>query len=64
MKEGFYWIQHNGRIQVAYYTNDETEDLETGRTITGVWHLTQGDDICHNGEAEVLQGPLNSPYIR
>ena len=63
MKEGFYWIQHNGRVQVAYYTNDETEDLETGRTLTGVWHLTRGDDICHNGEAEVLKGPLKPPHI-
>ncbi len=61
MKEGFYWIQHIGRVQVAYYTNDETENLETGRTITGVWHLTQGDDICHDGEAKVLQGPLSPP---
>ncbi len=50
MTEGFYWIQHNGRVQVAYYTNGVTEDLETGQTITGIWHLTQGDDICHNGE--------------
>lgn len=63
MEEGFYWIQHNGMVQVAYYTNDETEDLETGRTILGVWHLTRGDDICHNGEAEILQGPLKLPYI-
>ncbi|HBU94458.1 MAG TPA: hypothetical protein DEF22_09915 [Leclercia adecarboxylata] len=61
MEEGFYWIQHNGRVQVAYFTNDETEDLETGRTITGVWHLTQSDDICHDGEAKVLQGPLSPP---
>lgn len=61
MKEGFYWILHDGRVQVACYTNDETEDLETGRTITGVWHLTQGDDICHDGEAKVLQGPLSPP---
>lgn len=41
MTEGFYWIQHNGRVQVAYYTNEVTDDLETGQTITGVWHLTQ-----------------------
>lgn len=61
MREGYYWIQHNGRVQVAYYINDVTDDLETGRTITGVWHLTQGDDICDNGEAEVLQGPLSPP---
>lgn len=54
MKEGYYWIQHVGVVQVAYYTNDTVDDLETGKTITGVWHLTRGDDICHNGEAEVL----------
>jgi hypothetical protein len=61
MEEGFYWIQHNGRIQVAYYTNGITDDLETGQTITGIWHLTQGDDICDNGEADVLSGPLAPP---
>ncbi|WFC89264.1 hypothetical protein [Enterobacter roggenkampii] len=62
MKEGFYWIQHNGRVQVAYFSNGVTEDLETGLTFNGIWHLTQGDDICDNGEAEVLAGPL-SPSI-
>lgn len=61
MKEGDYWIQHVGVVQVAYYTNDTVDDLETGKTITGVWHLTRGDDICHNGEATVLMGPLRSP---
>jgi len=61
MEEDYYWIQHNGRIQVAYYTYGVTEDLETGQTITGVWHLTQGDALCDNGEAEVLSGPLSPP---
>lgn len=61
MKEGYYWIQHNGVIQVAYYSNGVTEDLESGQIICGVWHLTIGDDICHNGEAEVLDGPLKPP---
>lgn len=61
MKEGFYWIQHNGIVQVAYYTDGITEDLVTGQTITGVWHQTRGDDICHNGEAEVIEGPLSAP---
>ena len=61
MKEGYYWIQHCGFVQVAYYTNDTVDDLESGKTITGVWHLTRGDDICHNGEAAVLMGPLQSP---
>jgi len=62
MTEGFYWIQHNGIVQVAYYTNEVTDDLETGQMITGVWHLTQGDDICHSGEAEIIEGPLPLPF--
>ena len=61
MTEGFYWIQHNGRVQVAYYTNEVTDDLETGQTIIGVWHLTQGDALCDNGEAEVLSERLLPP---
>lgn len=62
MEEGFYWLQHNGRIQVAYYTDGVTDDLETGQLITGVWHLTHRDDICHNGEAEVIEGLLPVPF--
>lgn len=62
MEEGFYWLQHNGRIQVAYYTDGVTDDLETGQLITGVLHLTQREDICHNGEAEVIEGLLPVPF--
>ena len=43
MKEGYYWIKHNGKVQVAYYTHGVTGDLDAGRTVIGVWHLTQGD---------------------
>lgn len=62
MEEGCYWPQHNGRIQVTYYTDGVTDDLETGQLITGVWHLTQGDDICHNGEVEVIEVLLPVPF--
>ncbi|WP_286933696.1 MULTISPECIES: hypothetical protein [unclassified Leclercia] len=61
MKEGFYWIKHNGRVQVAFYADGETEDLRTGRIIRGIWQLTQGYDICDDGEAEILQGPIAPP---
>ena len=61
MQEGFYWIRHNGRVQVAYYTDGETEDLQSGRIVRRIWHLTRGFDICDDGEAEVLQGPLSPP---
>ncbi|MEG2431153.1 MAG: hypothetical protein RSA84_21615 [Acinetobacter sp.] len=58
MKEGYYWIQHLGVVQVAYYTIEPVEDMLTGESVIGVWHLTRGDDICHNGEAEIIEGPL------
>ncbi len=61
MKEGYYWIQHAGIVQVAYFTAEEFEDIETGKMVTGVWHLAMNDDICHNGETEVLEGPLQPP---
>ncbi len=31
MKEGYYWIQHVGVVQVAYYTNDTVDDLDSGQ---------------------------------
>lgn len=58
MKEGYYWIQHLGVVQVAYYTNERVEDMVTGESVIGVWHLTRGDDICNNHEAEIIEGPL------
>lgn len=54
MKEGYYWIQHVGVVQVAYYTNDTVDDLESGKTITGVWHLTSNyvkRDLAHKKRA-------------
>lgn len=61
MEEGFYWINFNGNVQIAYYTDGETEDLDTGRIMTGCWHLTQCDDICNDTETQVLEGPLIPP---
>lgn len=64
MQEGFYWIRHNGRVQVAYYTDGETEDLQTGRIVRGIWYLTRGFDICDDGEAEVLQAHCRHLFDR
>lgn len=55
------WIQHVDVVQVAYYPNNTVDELETGKTIAGVWHLTRGDDIWHSGEAEMLEGSLTPP---
>ncbi|EEJ7516731.1 hypothetical protein AC435_004648 [Salmonella enterica subsp. salamae] len=61
MKEWYYWIQHNGVVQVAYYTratqltiwNQDRLLLVSGiwYLVSGIWYLIRGDDICHNGEA-------------
>lgn len=61
MKEGYYWIQHEGIVQVAYYTHDKVEDVDTGRIVTGVWHLTEGFDICHDTDVQVVGGLLPAP---
>ncbi|WNP36371.1 hypothetical protein RN333_09335 [Enterobacter kobei] len=61
MSEGFYWILHNGLVQVAYYTAEPVYDIVTDTIVPGTWHMTCGDDLCNNGEAEVLQGPLEPP---
>lgn len=61
MISGYYWIQYNGVVEVAYFTPEAFEDLETGDRISGVWHLAMNDDICHNDETEVLEGPLQPP---
>nr|WP_237658075.1 hypothetical protein [Enterobacter cancerogenus] len=61
MKEGYYWIRHNECVQIAYYSHGKIEDMLTGKIIHGVWHLFHGFDICDNGEAIVLTGPIAPP---
>jgi hypothetical protein len=61
MKEGFYWIVHNKIKQIAYFTNEKTEDMLSGEIIFGVWHLTRGMDLCNNNEVVVISGPLLPP---
>lgn len=39
MKRGYYWIQHNGVVEVAYFTPEAFDGLETGKRVTGIWHL-------------------------
>ncbi|HCM1971231.1 TPA: hypothetical protein N3A39_001083 [Salmonella enterica subsp. salamae serovar 52:z:z39] len=54
MKEWYYWIQHNGVVQVAYYTRTTQLTIwnqDRLLLVSGIWYLIRGDDICHNGEA-------------
>ncbi|MCE0845943.1 hypothetical protein LVQ79_10345 [Buttiauxella sp. A2-C1_F] len=62
MKEGFYWIQYDGKIQVALYVEQTAENLATGEMVVGAWDLV-GDqfDIIHSEEVEVLSERLLPP---
>nr|WP_312284288.1 hypothetical protein [Yokenella regensburgei] len=61
MTEGYYWIQYNRGRQIAYYVPEVIKDLDSGRTIIGAWYVTRGDDLCNNGEVEMLSGPIEEP---
>lgn len=38
--------------------NKAVEGIQTRELVMGIWHSTRGDDTCHNGEAEIIEGPL------
>ena len=59
MKDGFYWIQYQGLVQMALFLKDEVENLDTGETLEGSWLLTGGFEICHDGHIKVISGPLD-----
>lgn len=61
MKQGYYWIQYNSEKQIAYFANEEVDDLESGETIMGVWYVTRGDDFANNNDIEVLSECLEEP---
>lgn len=61
MKEGFYRIQHDGIIQLAYFINDEMDKSVELDHLSGIWKLTEGFDIFHGEEVKILEGPLIFP---
>lgn len=61
MAEGYYWIKHNGLVQIAYYIDGLCEDLETGKSHRGIWFLTHGEDLSHDDETEIISGPIPQP---
>lgn len=62
MREGYYWIRYINVVQVAYFENEQVEDMLSGKIVKGIWYLTRGCDICNNDEVEVLEGPLIPPF--
>lgn len=62
MKEGFYWIQFYGTVQVARYFHQDGEDFETGERVTGGWELVgRQREIIHTSEVEILSDLLLPP---
>lgn len=63
MKNGFYRIQLDGIIQVAWFTNDQSEETEEAITLAGIWRLTEGFDIYHTDDVKIVEGPLTIPHV-
>lgn len=62
MKEGFYWIQFYGKVQVARYFRQEAENCETGERATGGWQLVgRQREIIHSSDVVVISGQLHPP---
>lgn len=62
MKEGFYWIQFYGKVQVARYIHQKKEDLVTGVCVIGAWELVgRQRELIHSSEVVVISGQLHPP---
>lgn len=62
MKEGFYWIQFNGDVQIARYVDQVAENLETGESVIGAWELVGFQpNMINSSDVEVLSGQLLPP---
>lgn len=62
MKEGFYWIQVDGQVQISRYVSQLIEDMETGEIVNGWWELTGTQpDIINTRDVEVLSDLLTPP---
>ncbi|MCP2006210.1 UNVERIFIED_ORG: hypothetical protein J2Y78_004864 [Buttiauxella agrestis ATCC 33320] len=62
MKEGFYWIQVDGQVQIARYVSQLIEDMETGEIVNGSWEFTGTQPgIINTRDVEVLSDLLTPP---
>ncbi|MGQ2831512.1 hypothetical protein [Leptospira interrogans] len=61
MKNGLYRIQHDGIVQVAYFTSHHIDPMDDLLTLAGIWKLTEGYEIYHDDDVKILEGPLNVP---
>lgn len=60
MNNGFYRIRYKGIVQLAFYTNEEVENLDTGTQTMGFWRFVEGFEIDNNDEIGVLGGPYDA----
>jgi hypothetical protein len=60
VNNGFYRIRYKGIVQLAFYTNEEVENLDTGAQTMGFWRFVEGFEIDNNDEIGVLGGPYDA----
>ena len=62
MEEGYYWIQFDGKVQIACYFNQIAEDIVTGEMVIGGWELFGvNGGIINTSAVEVLSTRLQLP---
>ncbi|MFI3044067.1 hypothetical protein ACH7BS_24155 [Klebsiella aerogenes] len=62
MRNGFYWVETHEGVEIAWYSHEEVEDIETDEVHTGVWFVAGKPQTAYfSCEVTILQGPLFPP---
>ncbi|WP_354692689.1 hypothetical protein [Phytobacter sp. RSE-02] len=59
MKDGFYWIQFNGLVQIALLLTGGARDVERDQKARDYWLIDGGVEVEHGDNVKVVYGPLD-----
>lgn len=59
MKDGFYWIQFNGLVQIALLLTGGERDVERELKEQDYWLIEGGIEVEHGDNVKVVYGPLD-----
>ena len=59
MKEGFYWIQLDGLVQIALLLVGGAKDIEREQKARDFWLIEGGIEVEHGDNIKIVNGPLD-----
>lgn len=59
MKEGFYWIQYKGLVQIALFLTGNLGTSNSEEQECAFWLITGGLEVDHCESIKVVNGPLD-----